>query len=266
MLFVIGVLVGVLLGLTGAGGSVFAVPLLLLLTHMPIADASGIALAAVALAAIVGVVIQFTKAQVLWRPALLMAVTGAALAPFGRFVATMAPDIVVLSVFAITSLGISAWMWATSEDSKRVMRGRVEGGADSASAACRFGQGEALGLGCYAYLLVAGAIVGFLSGFMGVGGGFIIVPVLLWLTRLPMIYAVGSSLVIIAIVSTSGFISHWLLHTAPIAPALQLVVGAVLGMLLSHRVARQVTSEHLQKAFAVALCMMCILVLGVRGL
>lgn len=88
----IGLLIGLVLGLTGAGGSVLAVPLLALCLHLPLQDATGIALGAVAVSAASGVLARFKDGQVLWVPALILGMGGMALAPLGQWLALGLPE------------------------------------------------------------------------------------------------------------------------------------------------------------------------------
>ena len=98
--------------------------------------------------------------------------------------------------------------------------------------------------------LASGAAVGALTGVLGVGGGFLIVPALVVLVGLPMQMAVGTSLVIITMNSVAGFLGH--IHDSSIQPLLILVfvVSGLLGTFIGARLAKFLPAKKLQKAFA----------------
>jgi uncharacterized membrane protein YfcA len=100
-------------------------------------------------------------------------------------------------------------------------------------------------------LIVSGATVGVLTGVLGVGGGFLIVPALVMLVGLPMRVAVGTSLVIIALNSAAGFLGH--LDAAALDPALVLafVPAGLVGTFAGARAAHHLNPEDLRRAFAV---------------
>jgi uncharacterized protein len=102
--------------------------------------------------------------------------------------------------------------------------------------------------------LIGGALVGLLSGLFGVGGGFLIVPLLLILSPVSMAQAVSTSLLIIAVVSSSGFISHLAMSTENNWLMFGLVAaGGVLGMMLGQAISHKIANALLQKIFAVSL-------------
>jgi len=82
MSVLIGLVIGLVLGLTGAGGSIFAVPLLMLLLGLPINDAIGIALGAVAVSALIGTLSNWRAQYILWIPAISLGLGGALVAPY----------------------------------------------------------------------------------------------------------------------------------------------------------------------------------------
>lgn len=256
MFWFIGVVCGILLGLTGAGGSVFAVPLLLLLTQVNTSEATGLALVAVTISAAIGLMLQWRDNKVMLRPSLILAAFGIATAPLGRWCHHLLPEAALLAAFAVVSMAIAAWMWRASQQTPLV-RAYLAGG-EVHQPICRFSTNSVqLRPKCLWSLMASGLAIGFLSGLFGVGGGFLIVPLLLWITRAPMINAVASSLMVIALVSSVGVVSHFLLFAPlPTGHVLAMVGGALLGMAISHLVAARIRSNQLQKLFAVALVVM----------
>src|SRR5690606_15309015 len=152
----IGLLLGLLLGLTGAGGSLVALPLLLSL-HLPLRDAIGVSLGAVAMSALIGAIPRARLGQVAWRPVLLLAICGLPGNAIGQWLGRHLPENVLIVCFCVLVLWSARRMWrGAGLERQAVTHTRP------------------------AALLLVGLAVGVLSGLMGVGGGFLIVPALLW--------------------------------------------------------------------------------------
>ena len=146
----IGAVLGLLLGLTGAGGSLVALPLLLSL-HLPLRDAIGVSLGAVALSALIGAIPRARQGQVAWRPVLVLALAGLPSNAVGQWLGRFVPEGVLIVAFCLLVLW-SAWrMWRGA--------GMKREASDQARSLPLLGIGLAVGL---------------LSGLMGVGGGFLI--------------------------------------------------------------------------------------------
>ncbi|CAD5109306.1 sulfite exporter TauE/SafE family protein [Zestomonas carbonaria] len=225
----IGSLLGLLLGLTGAGGSLVALPLLLSL-HLPLRDAIGVSLGAVALTALVGAIPRARQGQVAWLPVLLLSLAGLPGNAFGQWLGRFVPEAALLVAFCILVLW-SAWrLWRSAE-------------------LPRAGGGPLRSLP----LLAIGLGVGVMSGLMGVGGGFLVVPALLWFTPLSMLAAVATSMAVIALVSGGGFLLY-LSHAHP-SPSLLggLAAGGALGVLLGNQLALRLGGPLLQRIFALLL-------------
>lgn len=255
MAILIGVLIGLVLGLTGAGGSVLAVPLLMAGLGLSLPESAGLSLGAVGAAATIGVLLRLGKGQISWMPALFLALGGAVFTPVGRYLSGMMPERLSLSLFMALVLAIAIRMWRQANrhpDETEALRASVNAGAEGrAQPICRLspsGQFE-MRLPCVLRLALAGALTGVLSGLFGVGGGFVIVPALVLLTGLPMMYAVATSLAVIAGISTTGFVAF--LHGGMLSSAVLLPVtlGGLGGMLLGTVIAPRLAGPHLQKLF-----------------
>jgi uncharacterized membrane protein YfcA len=261
----IGLIVGLVLGLTGAGGSIFAVPLLLLFTASTASDAMGMALGAVCASALFGAVIQ--RKFVLWRPALILAVTGMLTAPFGKQLASSLDQQLLLLGFSVLATTIAVRMLIsahTQPKNAEFVRARIPSDSETREEAlCPFSSTGKLLLKpkCLAGLSIGGIAVGFASGLFGVGGGFLIVPLLLRLNILSMQTAVASSLVAIALISGSGFAFH-LISAAdtPWLPLLALIFTSVLGMQLSAHFSKKISGKTLQQGFALLLLITAIVI------
>lgn len=270
MLLVIGLVIGLVLGLTGAGGSVFAVPLLMLMGGFPMADAVGISLGAVATSTLYGSLRNWLGKKILWTPGVILALTGAVTAPFGKWLGMQAPELWLLVGFNTLAIIIALRMWLsamrTPERASVVRAGNfsVEPSPGLLCNLSKTGQFE-LRPRCLSGLLIGGALVGLLSGLFGVGGGFLIVPLLLALSPISMAQAVSTSLIIIAVVSGSGFISHLILNPHLDLWVLVLVgFGGLLGMMTGQAISHKIANATLQKVFSICLIAVSITTLALH--
>ena len=237
---VYGLIVGVSLGLTGGGGSIFAVPLLIYGLGVPMGTAAGLSLAAVGLTAGFGASLR--RRELEWRAGLVFAAAGMALALAGAALARALSPALVLSAFALLMAYVGWRMWAGQS-----------GDALATGPCVARGNGK-LQPGCYARLLGAGAAAGVLSGLFGVGGGFIIVPALVFVTGMAIHRAVATSLLVIFLISISGVAAH-LLHGAHFPPLLSalFVGGGCAGMLAGSGLRTRLSPARLRQVFAAAM-------------
>lgn len=215
-----GVLVGFVLGLVGGGGSILAVPLMVYLVGVPNPHvAIGTSALAVAVNAFTGLLNHIRLGNVKWRCALVFAASGVAGALAGSTAGKAFDGQKLLFLFALVMLAVGVLML---RDRKREGDASVVLGRDNAPKLVGYGAGT-----------------GLFSGFFGIGGGFLIVPGLVAATGMPMINAIGSSLVAVtafglataANYALSGLID-WPLAAVFIAGGL---VGGFLGALLAKR-------------------------------
>jgi|SRR5690554_2913363 len=259
-LVLIGVLIGLILGLTGAGGSVFAVPLLILLGGLPMTEAVGLSLGAVAASTLYGSARSaWQQHPVLWKPGTILAIVGAITAPLGKWLGLQVSESMLVIGFSVLALIIALRMWSSAQSDPQAAR-IVRAGDFSSTLRpellCKLNQTGQFELRprCVSGLLVGGVVVGLLSGLFGVGGGFLIVPLLLALSPISMAQAVSTSLMIIALVSSTGFISHLMLTDHNNGPALALVaLAGVAGMMFGQKVSHKIANALLQKLFAASL-------------
>ncbi len=266
MTIAIGLIIGIVLGLTGAGGSVFAVPLFLLLTTMSASDAMGIALGAVAVSAVYGT-LAYGRQKVLWTPALLLATGGMITAPAGKWLSQQINENILVTGFSLLAVIIAARMWQQGKlqhTDAMVVRGNLSDGDKPIGLLCRMsptGQFQ-LKPRCMTGLITGGLIIGFMSGLFGVGGGFLIVPLLIYLSQLDMRVAVATSLFVIAVISTSGFVSHLLLTPQmDWNNLLFIMLASIGGMMLSQLFSQKIAGPMLQKIFAISLLLVSLLTL-----
>ena len=243
-----GVLVGVILGLTGAGGAIIAVPLLVFGLQLLIAEAAPIALFAVSITAAIGALLALKQGRVRYRAAGFIVLTGALASPVGIYIARKIPDAALSLLFAAVLGYIAIRMFRRS-------------GSRSAKATpslpvtpCQlddFSGRLIWDARCTRSLALSGIAAGFLSGLLGVGGGFIIVPALQKATLLHMKAIVPTSLAVIALVSAAGAFSAMLAGNMNWPIALPFAAGAVMAMSMTSRFADRFTGPGLQKGFAI---------------
>jgi len=243
-----GSIVGLSLGLTGGGGAIFAVPLLVYgLTVVP-QEAVGVSLAAVGTTALIGALQRLRAQEVDLGTGVLFALAGMAGAPLGLWLSAQIPASLLLVLFALLMLAVAVRMW--------LMASKPSGQSTPLSAACARDEHGRLALTsrCVLVLMAVGLLTGILSGLFGVGGGFIIVPALVLVSGMAMHRAVATSLVVIALVSASGVVSY-LMAGRPLNMVLTglFVVGGIGGMVLGTLWSRKLAGPALQQGFAVAL-------------
>lgn len=258
MSLTLGLLIGLVLGLTGAGGSVLAVPALMLGLGWSLTDAAPVALIAVCTAATVGTAAAWDVSYVRYRAAILMATAGLVVAPLGLLAARALPATTLHWFFSAVLVAVAArmlWQARQRPDETRIVRADVHGdGVPARGPLCRLHEGSGRlkwTRPCAFVISAIGAVTGFLSGLLGVGGGFVIVPSLRSATALSMHSAVATSLMAIALTS-AGTVLVVLLsgQTLPWMTALPFAAGALGGMLAGRRLAPRVAGPILQQGFA----------------
>ncbi len=247
-----GAIVGLSLGLTGGGGSIFAVPLLVFGLGLAFRDAVVVSLAVVGLTALYGAVLQTRGGQVLWGAGGVLGLGGILFAPVGAKIGVFLPQSAALLLFAGLMIVIGLRMFKASPPP----------GEDVPLSAIRCEQDEC-GLPkfstlCALKLLIAGAVSGILSGIFGVGGGFLLVPALLLVTGIEIGRALATSLVAIFLISASGLISNLLLvpHWPGWVQPILFLAGAALGMTGGAAIKPLLRATVLRRFFAAAVLLM----------
>ena len=251
-----GLIVGFALGLTGGGGSVFAVPLLVYGLGVPAHEAVVVSLAAVGATAFGGGLARWRDGQAEYRIAVIFGLSGIVGAPLGAWLNPKLPETALLASFALLMLAVALRMWRQATrrpEETRIVRAGADPGDDSAGPACRYDPSGQLQFTsrCAVRLALTGSATGLLSGLFGVGGGFLIVPALVLVASLPMRRAVATSLWVIAIISMIGLLSHILAgHRLNVGITISFVLGGLGGMALGIAVGRRIVGPILQKLFA----------------
>ena len=263
----VGSMIGLVLGLTGAGGSVLAVPLLILLLGLSAQQAISISLAAVFVSSTFGILTHLKSNYIQWLPAVIFALLGSLFTPFGVWLGQLIDTVWLMTGFALLVILIAFRMWQQAvkqpKDTK-IVRARASGEYSFASALCRLNHLKpfTIGLPCLAGISAAAVITGILSGLFGVGGGFLIIPSLIYLTAISMQQAVATSLVVIAFISASSFSSHLLSGQLIDTKILILVAtGGILGMTIGVLASKNISGPLLQKTFAIIMILMACITL-----
>lgn len=260
-----GCLVGFALGLTGGGGGVFAVPLLVYGLAVAPREAVGISLASVGGTAFFGVLPRMFHGQVEIRTGLLFAVAGMLGAPMGAYLSTLIPENLLLILFGGLMIVVAWRMWEKSRDPMKATGVcSTEGELENDRSACQRDEDGQLRLTsrCARLLILVGLLTGILSGMFGVGGGFVIVPALVLFSGMEIHRAVGTSLLVIVLVSISGVGSYLLSgKQLPMDITLQFLVGGFAGMWIGGIVAKRLKGPTLQKVFALAVVLVAIFVI-----
>lgn len=260
-----GCLVGFALGLTGGGGGVFAVPLLVYGLAVAPREAVGISLASVGGTAFFGVLPRLFRGQVEVRTGLLFAVAGMVGAPLGTYFSTLIPENILLVLFGCLMVVVAWRMWEKSRNpSKATGVCATEGQLEDDRSACQRDEDGQLRLTsrCARLLIIVGLLTGILSGMFGVGGGFVIVPALVLFSGMEIHRAVGTSLLVIVLVSVSG-VGSYLLSGKHLTMdlTLQFLVGGFAGMWLGGIVAKRLKGPTLQKVFSLAVVLVAVFVI-----
>ncbi|MEB3369839.1 sulfite exporter TauE/SafE family protein [Saccharopolyspora mangrovi] len=188
-----GAVIGLMLGLLGAGGSILAVPALVYGVGQPLETAIPTSLAIVALSSVSGLLPRQRRNAVQWPVALVFGAAGVPAAFAGTALGSAVPQRWLLLAFAALMLVVAV----------RMLRG-----GDEHVGACRTRDGGVNWRSCLPKSVLAGAAVGVLTGLFGVGGGFVVVPALALLLGLSAQQAVATSLVVVLINSVAGLAAH----------------------------------------------------------
>lgn len=226
--FLLGLGIGLSLGLIGAGGSILTVPALVYLVGLSPQTAVTTSLAIVGINSLSGAFFHHQKKQINWRIALLFGAAGILTAFFGASLSAAIPSEILLILFAALMTLVALHMLLTVRNIYQERAKKYN----------------------LLVVLAAGAGVGLLTGFFGVGGGFLIVPALVILVGLPMAQAVGTSLIIISFNCLSGFIGHIQYAKFDIPLVIVFSLAGSLGVFIGARFCHLLPGKTLRIIFA----------------
>ena len=246
-----GMATGIVLGLFGSGGSIIATPALLYLLNVEPKSAIAMSLGIVAVTATIAALDNWKRGNVDVSVAAVFGLFGVFGTYAGARLGVVTPVVIQLAVFALVMVA-AAWRML------KPARLAVPAGGNGSVHLQISGNAAALpctGLfsPCMAHMALHGVGVGVLTGFVGVGGGFLIVPALVLLSRVPMKMAVGTSLAIVAVKSYAGFAGY--MGAVPIDWALMggFTAVTVVASFAGTRIAHRFSQDALKRGFAVFL-------------
>lgn len=222
------VFVGVALGLLGGGGSILTVPLLAYVAGMDAKQAIATSLLVVGVTSAIGAVSHARAGRVQWRTGLIFGAAGMAGAYAGGVLARFIPGTVLLIGFALMMIATAVAM----------LRGRKDIQGNGTTHRLPVPK-----------IIAEGLVVGLVTGLVGAGGGFLVVPALALLGGLPMPVAVGTSLIVIAMKSFAGLGGYLTSVQINWSLALAVTAAAVVGALIGARLTSKIDPDALRKAF-----------------
>lgn len=264
-----GVFVGVMSGLLGVGGGTIMVPIFRLAFGMSPLASTATSLFAIIPTSISGVVAHARAKTCVPKLGLALGVGGAVMSPMGVWLASVSPGWLVICVAAIV-IGFSAFkMFKKAVKCAPTPRAGRAGGNVQAASAKAVPDQPVLSRKQYLQGACIGLIAGLASGYVGVGGGFIMVPLMLAVLGIPMSLASGTSLIAIMILAIPGVIEQGLLGNIEYLAGIAIVVGGIPGALVGARLVRVVPERQLRFIFGgfllVAAVMLMLNEFGILG-
>ena len=244
----LGIGIGLIMAITGAGGGILSVPLLVFVLHLQMLEASPIGLLAVTVSSGVGALIALRAGHLRYRAAILLAGAGLVLSPIGVWLAHQIPNQPLMIIFATVLCYVAIRTWI---DTYKNMRGIAIKSPKAVPCCLDLSIGRLIWtVPCARALIGSGALAGFLSGLLGVGGGFVIVPALKKISDLPVHSIVATSLGVLCLISLGGVASSGIAGAINWLIALPFAGGAVIGMLAGRLIAPHLSSNLTQFVFA----------------
>ncbi|KRE64986.1 hypothetical protein ASG92_18570 [Arthrobacter sp. Soil736] len=230
LVLALSVVIGLSLGVLGGGGSILTVPILVYVAGFEAKEAIAASLFVVGVTSSVSVFSHARGGRVMWRTGLIFGAAGMAGAFVGGLLGGHIPGQILLIAFAIMMVATSVAM----------LRGRRKKSDGAAPVRHELPLGR---------VLLDGAVVGLVTGLVGAGGGFLVVPALALLGGLPMSVAVGTSLVVITMKSFAGLAGYLTTVHLDWGVILGVTTAAIVGTLIGSRLAGNIPEAALRKAF-----------------
>ena len=269
----LGLVIGLVIGGLGGGGGALTVPALVYLLGLTAQDATTSSVLIVGISSLAGVLARIRDRSLVWRTALAFAVVGAPAAYLGGVLNHRVAQPVVLVTFAVVTVVAAAAMLVESRTTRDVEEcvgapdlteqptpPSVAGRDTGTALAVRPTHGRRRVLVRVGVVAGSGAAVGFLTGFLGVGGGFLVLPVLVIALRMPLPAAVGTSLLIMVGNSASALVSRIGDLDVDWTVVVPFTLASVIGTLLGRRLADRLPGAALTRIFALMLLLVGIFV------
>ena len=233
------ILIGIVLGALGSGGSILALPILVYVAALPVRQAIGVSQFVVGSAALVGTLLQSRQGNICWRNAITLCLAGLPATVLGTWVARQVQSSHLMLGFAMI-LTLTGLRILTNPTAKPT------------------------GYFSLPVSLWIGALVGFLTGILGVGGGFLLVPAMIAFSGLGARQATATSLPVIAVNSLAGAVQNHALWGAVLNLALIFLAGTLVGTFIGLRLGRAASELKLKQALGILLIVVG-LVVGVAN-
>lgn len=261
----VGLLLGTALGLFGGGGGILAVPLLVGLLGMDVDHAATTSLVIVLFGALAGLAAHHRAGRVRWRAGAVFGSASVVGAIAGAALAVVAADWVKLAAFAVllTVAGLAMLRNARTQPSE-VVRLPAAAGTDMCGMPVPAGQAAPARTCSLPLVVLLATGTGLVTGFLGVGGGFLVVPALVLTLRMPVAYATATGLLVVAISSTAALavrLAHAESLDQPGVTA-ALVLAAIGASTVAARFSGRISPRRLATGFAVLVLVMAVLVAG----
>lgn len=228
--FALALVIGVSIGLLGGGGAILSVPVLTYITGLEPVQAIPSSLLIVGVTSAVSLTLHALKKRVQWRTGVIFGIASMTGAFAGGRLGSSVPSAILMFSFAAVMIAAAVAM----------IRGRNGNGDDEESAKLPV-----------VTIVITGAVVGLVSGFVGAGGGFLIVPALALLARLPMRLAVATSLMIVTMQSGAGLVGYAVSTPLDWMLALSIAGVAVIGSFLGFWLSSRIPERGLRKGFGI---------------
>jgi uncharacterized membrane protein YfcA len=234
----LGFVIGLTLGFLGGGGSILTVPALVYIVGQSPQAAVTASLMIVGMNSAMGAFFHRTQGTQNWQVALIFGGAGMVTSYLSAGLSQLLPSTVLMILFALLMLVVGGLMILSKPPQNQEQ------------STCN-----------WFVTLISGATVGVLTGFLGVGGGFLIVPALVMLVGLPIRQAVGTSLIVIAMNSIAGFLGHLNGASIDLVVVAIFVVAGIFGSLSGTKLAKVIKPDYLRTSFAVFVMLLAVFLL-----
>jgi len=270
LLVLLGVFSGFLGGLLGVGGGIIVVPILILVFDLRAQQAVGTSLVMIIFTALSATFAYSRQKRLDWRVGIMGALVTVPGAAIGAYMTSYFSSTGLTIIFAVFLFFISAYMFrrsytTTHHDAKAQMNNKTKTAGRIWKRRLIDAYGNIFQYDANIYTGLALLFFGGLaSGFFGIGGGLIVVPILASIVGLPMHIAIATSMLTMIFTSISGVTTHIMLGHVLFEYAAPIVVGIVIGAQLGARTAKRLRSVSLERVFAILVFVMGILLIITR--